>query len=234
MIVLLATLTSAQELAPALDQLATGGGDQVSTAVRLLMILTALSVLPGFLLLMTPFTRFVIVLGMLRQALGLQQSPPNQVLVGLSLLLSLVVMRPVLEEVGTNAVEPYMAGEIDHRQAWDAAMGPMRGFMFQHIRREDLATAIRIAHIEQPETLAELPTTVVVSAYVLSELTSAFVSAVKIAVPFVAIDLVVASVLLGMGMMMVPPANLALPIKLLVFVLMNGWSLLVLGLTGTT
>lgn len=224
---------TADVVQPALQQLAVEAADpQVSSAVRWIVMLTSMSVLPGVVLLMTPFTRFVIVFSLLRQALGLQQSPPNQVIIGLSLLLSITVMQPTLSEVNTRSVQPYVAGSLDTAQAYDEAMDPLRTWMFAHIQRESLETSIRIARIGRPETLDELPATVVITAYVLSELETAFVTAVKVYIPFLVVDLVVASILLGMGMMMLPPVVISLPFKLMLFVLMDGWSLLVLGLTG--
>jgi len=162
----------------------------------------------------------------------LQQSPPNQVLIGLALVLSVAVMQPTLDVVHRDAVQPYLAGRIDSAEAWEAGVGPMRRFMLAHTQRDELRTAIRIARIERPETLDDLPLSVVVTGYVLSELEAAFVTAVKVYLPFLVVDLVVASVLLGTGMMMLPPVVISLPFKLLLFVLMDGWSLLVLGLTG--
>jgi len=222
---------------PALSEAASGAiagstGDEVSTAVRLLILLTALSFVPAMVLLMTPFTRFVVVFALLRQALGLQQSPPNQVLVGLSLLLSMVVMQPTLTEVNDTALQPYLDGAITSEQAYTEASGPMRRFMLHNMQREELATAIRVGRVERPETIEDLPITVVTTGFVLSELRAAFVIGVKIYLPFLVVDLIVASVLLGMGMMMLPPVVISLPFKLLVFVLMDGWSLLVTGLVG--
>lgn len=222
---------------PALSEAASGAiasssGDEVSTAVRLLILLTALSFVPAMVLLMTPFTRFVVVFALLRQALGLQQSPPNQVLVGLSLLLSMVVMQPTLNEVNDKALQPYLDGAISSEAAYTEAVGPMRRFMLHNMQREELATAIRVGRVERPETIEDLPIAVVTTGFVLSELRSAFVIGVKIYLPFLVVDLIVASVLLGMGMMMLPPVVISLPFKLLVFVLMDGWSLLVTGLVG--
>jgi flagellar biosynthesis protein FliP len=215
---------------------AVAGGPEaeVSGAVRWIVMLTSLSVIPGIVLLMTPFTRFVIVFSLLRQALGLQQSPPNQVLIGLSLIMSLAVMQPTVSEVQSAAFEPYMAGELDTGAAYTAAIGPMRTYLLAHTRREELQTAIRVARLERPEALDDLPVTVVVMGYVLSELESAFVTAIKVYVPFLVVDLVIASILLGTGMMMLPPVVISLPFKLLLFVLMDGWNLLILGLTGVT
>jgi flagellar biosynthetic protein FliP len=211
-----------------------GEDPSVSSAVRWVVLLTSLSFLPGLVLLTTPFTRYLIVFSLLRQALGLQQSPPNQVLVGLSLLLSLAVMQPTWTAVDSAAVQPYLAGEIDTSTAYSRAVGPLRSHMLANTRREELATALRVAHVPRPETVDDLPTSVVITGYVLSELETAFVASVKVYVPFLVVDLVVASVLLGMGMMMLPPVVISLPFKLLLFVLMDGWSLLFLSLAGAT
>ena len=210
----------------------TGDGQEASTAVRLVVLLTGMSLLPGLLLVMTPFTRFIIVFSLLRQALGLQQSPPNQVLIGLSLALSLLVMQPTVDQVNADAVTPYLDGQITTSQAFDAAKGPMRAHMVRHIDRDDLRTGLQLARLERPSSLDEVPTTVLITSYVLSELEAAFVIAVKVYLPFLVVDLVVASVLLGMGMMMLPPVVVSLPFKLLVFVLMDGWALLVSGMVG--
>jgi len=223
-----------QDVAPP-DPLAEGATDlarevremPVATTVRLIMILTALTFLPGIIIVMTPFTRFVVVFGLLRQALGLQQSPPNQVLIGLALMMSMLVMRPTLEQVQANALDPYLAGEIDTTAAYEEAIVPMRTFMLQNTRRTDLAAVMEMGRIERPETIAEIPTTAVVSAFVLSELKTAFVIAVKVYLPFLVIDIIVANVLLAMGMMVLPPVIISLPFKLLLFVLMDGWNLLV-------
>jgi len=230
-------VAAAQEVVPPLGEavqtlVATSEGEEVSTAVRLLMLLTALSFLPAIVLVMTPFTRFVIVFSMLRQALGLQQSPPNQVLVGLSLVLSLLVMQPTLTQVNDEALQPYLAGDQDTAAAYHAGIGPMREFMLTHTRRDDLGAAMRIARQPRPDALEDIPSSVVIAGFVLSELRTAFVIGVKIYIPFLVVDLVVASVLLGMGMMMLPPVVISLPFKLLVFVLMDGWTLLVTGMVG--
>ena len=203
------------------------GTQETSQAVRIIVLLTALSFLPAVILVMTPFTRFIIVFSLLRQALGLQQTPPNQVLVGLALFLSMLVMAPQIKEINETAVEPYMAGQMETGDALDTALVPMRQFMIANTQKEEMATVLNIARIDRPESLDDIPTPVVVSAYVLSELETAFIIAVKVYIPFLVIDLVVASVLLGMGMMVLPPVVISLPFKLLVFVLMDGWGLLV-------
>jgi len=199
----------------------------VSSTVRLLVILTALTFLPAMMLAMTPFTRFVIVLSMIRQAVGLQQSPPNQVIIGLSLFLSLMIMQPTLTQIYDTALFPFMNGEIDTIQAYEIAIEPLRMFMLSNTRREDLNTMMDIGRITPPESLEGIPTTVVVSSFMLSELKTAFIIGVKIYLPFLVLDVVVANILLGMGMMVLPPVILSLPFKILLFVLMDGWSLLI-------
>ncbi len=206
--------------------------EATDASVRLVLLLTGLSLLPGVLLAMTPFTRFIIVFSLLRQALGLQQSPPNQILVGLSLALTMLVMQPTLQQSWDEGVQPYMAGELSTEVAYDHAITPMRTFMLRNVQREDLATAMRLARMPRPDSLEDVPTAVVVTGFVLSELRTAFVIAVKVYVPFLVVDLVVASTLLGMGMMMLPPVVISLPFKLMVFVLMDGWGLLVTGMVA--
>lgn len=227
------TAVAQEQLLQGIENATSGETEEgVGQAVRLIMMLTALSVVPAILLLMTPFTRFVIVFSLMRQALGLQQSPPNQVLIGLSLALSLVVMQPTVTEVNTLAVQPYMAGEMTTTDALSVGMAPMRKFMLANVQRDDLASSLRISRIERPTSIDEIPSSVVVTSFVLSELRAAFSIAVKVYIPFLVIDIIVASVLLGMGMMMLPPVVISLPFKLLIFVLMDGWTLLVTGLAG--
>ncbi len=208
------------------------GGDMEATsgAIRLVVALSVLAILPGLLMVMTPFTRFVIVFALLRQALGLQQSPPNQVIVGLSVALTLLVMSPTLGVVHDTAVSPYMEGQITTAEATDAFLGPMRTHMLRNTRREDLSTALKLARAPRPGSLDDIGTPVILTAYLLSELRTAFVIGVKVYIPFLVVDIIVASVLLGMGMMMLPPVVVSVPFKLCVFVLMDGWGLLVVGL----
>jgi flagellar biosynthetic protein FliP len=208
--------------------MATGLADApVSTAVRLLLTLTALSFLPAMLVVMTPFVRFVVVFSMLRQALGLAQSPPNQVIVGLSLFLSLLVMEPTLQSAYDRGLEPFLAGELQPLDAWDQAIEPVRGFMLANTRKTDMETILQVANQTRPETLSELSTPLVTSAFVLSELKTALIITVYVFIPFLVIDLVTTSVLLGMGMMMLPPMTISLPFKIMIFVLIDGWGLLV-------
>lgn len=240
-VALMPALALAQDAVPEVGTLADGVGgvveqateDEVDSAVRLLVLLTSLSLIPAVLVLMTPFTRFVIVFALLRQALGLQQSPPNQVLVGLSLMLSLVVMQPTLTQVNDEALQPYLAGELGTVEAMEATLGPMRDFMLDNMEPTDLEAAMAVARLERPETVADIPTPVVVTGFVLSELRAAFVIGIKVYLPFLVLDIVVASVLLGMGMMMIPPVVISLPFKLMLFVLMDGWGLLITGLVSS-
>ena len=229
---LLPTLAQAQEATDPMANTALQMIDQAAempaaTSIRLVVMFTALTLLPAVLLVMTPFTRFVIVFGLLRQAMGLQQSPPNQVLVGLSIFLALLVMRPTLQQVKADAVDPYLDSEITTSDAFTAAMTPMRNFMLSNTRRADLQAVLEIGQQEMPETIDMIPMTAVVSGFVLSELKTAFLIAAKIYLPFLVIDIVMANVLLAMGMMMLPPVIISLPFKLLLFVLMDGWNLLV-------
>ncbi|MEO0603472.1 MAG: flagellar type III secretion system pore protein FliP [Myxococcota bacterium] len=206
--------------------------EAASVSVRLVLTLTALTMLPGVLLAMTPFTRFIIVFSLLRQALGLQQSPPNQLLIGLSLVLTMTVMQPTTQAAWSDGAYPFLTGEHTIEEAVPATLAPLRRFMLQNVKRQDLGAALGIARVARPETLEDIPTSVVVTGFVLSELRTAFTIAVKVYIPFLMVDLVVASVLLGMGMMMLPPVVVSLPFKLLVFVLMDGWSLLVAGMVA--
>jgi flagellar biosynthetic protein FliP len=199
----------------------------VSTAVRLLLTLTAMSFLPGMLLVMTPFVRFVVVLSMLRQALGMNQSPPNQVIVGLSLFLSLLVMEPSLTLSYHQGMQPFLEGTMSTTDAWTHTIAPLRDFMLANTRKADMMTMLQIANMPRPESLSELSTALVTSAFVLSELKTAMVISVYVFVPFLVIDLVTSSVLMGLGMMMLPPTTISLPFKLMVFVLTDGWGLLV-------
>jgi flagellar biosynthetic protein FliP len=199
----------------------------VSTAVRLLLILTAMSFLPGMLIVMTPFVRFIIVFSMMRQALGLSQSPPNQVLVGLSLFLSLLVMQPTLEQSYDQGLEPFLSGTVEPVDGINRALEPMRSFMMANTRKTDMLTMLQVAKLPRPDTLDELPTAIVTSAFVLSELKTALTITVYIFIPFLVIDLVVSSILLGMGMMMLPPTTVSLPLKIMIFVLSDGWAMLI-------
>jgi flagellar biosynthetic protein FliP len=202
-----------------------GGGQTYSLTLQILLLMTALTLLPAILLMMTAFTRIVIVLGILRQALGAGQTPPNQVLIGLSLFLTLFVMSPVVDRVNTDAVQPYLAGTMDSTAALQKAVGPLKKFMLDQTRESDISTFVRIAGGKGYATPQDVPLSVLVPAFVTSELKTAFLIGFLIFIPFVIIDLVVASVLMSMGMMMLSPVLISLPFKLMLFVLVDGWSL---------
>jgi flagellar biosynthetic protein FliP len=204
-----------------------GDPKQVSMLLQILFLLTVLSLAPAILVLMTSFTRLAIVFSLVRHALGTQQMPPNQILVGLALLLSFFLMSPVYNRVNKEALQPYLAEEISQGDALKKALLPIREFMFKQTRKKDLSLFINISKSERPKNLDEIPTTVLLSSFVISELKTAFQIGFLIYVPFLVIDMVVASVLLSMGMMMLPPFMVSLPFKLMLFVLIDGWYLLV-------
>lgn len=201
-------------------------------SVRLLLLLTGMTFLPAMAIAMTPFVRFIIVFSLLRQALGLNQTPPNQVIVGLSLFLTALVMQPVLDQVWQLGLAPFLDGSLAPGDAIGHMMAPMREFMLANTRREDMAAVLEIGRLPRPENVSDLPSAAVASAYLLSELKTAFITVIYVLIPFLVIDLVISAVLLGMGMMMMPPVVVSLPIKLLVFVLMDGWTLLIHNLSN--
>jgi flagellar biosynthetic protein FliP len=204
---------------------APNGGQQYSLTLQILILMTAVTLLPGIVLMMTAFTRIVIVLAILRQALGAGQAPPNQVLIGLSLFLTLFVMGPVVDRINTEAVQPYMAGTMDATAALKTGVEPLKRFMLDQTREADIATFVRISGGEGFEKPEDVPLRILVPAFATSELKSAFQIGFLIFIPFVIIDLVVASVLMSMGMMMLSPVLISLPFKLMLFVLVDGWSL---------
>jgi flagellar biosynthesis protein FliP len=202
-----------------------GGGQTYTLTLQVLLLMTAVTLLPAILLMMTAFTRIVIVLGILRQALGAGQTPPNQVLLGLALFLTLFVMSPVIDRINEQAVKPYVAGTLDSTTALTNAVVPLKSFMLHQTREADIATFVRIAGGKGYATPQDVPLSVLVPAFVTSELKTAFMIGFLIFIPFVIIDLVVASVLMSMGMMMLSPVLISLPFKLMLFVLVDGWSL---------
>ncbi|AFM42697.1 flagellar biosynthetic protein FliP [Desulfosporosinus acidiphilus SJ4] len=203
---------------------------QLSTSLQLLMTLTVLSVAPAILLLMTSFTRIVIVLSFVRNALGTQQLPPNQVLVGLALFLSFFVMAPTWNQINTNAIQPYMKNQITQTEALTKAEEPLRDFMFKQTREKDLELFVGLAKMERPKTYRDIPTYVLIPAFVISELKTAFQMGFAIFIPFMVIDMIVSSTLMSIGMMMLPPMMISLPFKILLFVLVDGWHLVVQSL----
>ena len=198
----------------------------LSQTVVIMLLVTVGSVAPSILLLMTSFTRFVVVLSLTRQALGLQTVPPGQVLIGLALFLSIFTMGDVLSEVNEDAIQPMLAGEISQSEAVSAGYEPLRDFMLANVREDDLQLMIDLSGSDQPAAPAEVSASTLVPAYVISELRAAFLMGFVIFVPFLIIDLVVAAVLMSMGMMMLPPVFISLPLKLLLFVLVDGWVLI--------
>ncbi|MDO3378064.1 flagellar type III secretion system pore protein FliP [Geoalkalibacter halelectricus] len=206
------------------------GPQEVATALQVLFVFTVLSVAPAILLMTTSFTRIVIVLGFVRNAMGTQQAPPNQVIIGLALFLTFFIMAPVFGEINERALQPYMAEEIAFTEAVEEALIPMRDFMLGQTSEKDLALMIDISGRPAPANVDELSTLTLIPAFMLSELKRAFQIGFLIYIPFLVIDMVVASVLMGMGMMMLPPIIISLPFKLLLFVLVDGWELVVTSL----
>jgi flagellar biosynthetic protein FliP len=228
--VLTPLLARAAEVAvPAFQVGVTGSSDprQITISMQILLLLTVLTLAPAILVLMTSFTRLVVVFHFLRQALGTQQMPPNQVLIGLSLFLTFFIMFPVFQKIQLQAVKPYLARQIDQQEAYHRAMSPVRQFMFRETREKDLAMFISMARLGRPRNLDDIPTYVIVPAFVISELKTAFQIGFLIYIPFLILDMVVASVLLSMGMMMLPPIMISLPFKLILFVLADGWHIMV-------
>lgn len=201
--------------------------EDVAVTVKLLLLLTVLSLAPAILVLMTSFTRIIVVLSFVRHALATQQMPPNQVLIGLALFLTFFVMAPTMSAVNENALQPYLAGELSQEDALDEAAQPIKQFMSQSIREKDLALFLKFAGEERPESIEDLSLTLLVPAFAISELKTAFQIGFMIFIPFLIIDMIVASVLLAMGMMMLPPVMISLPFKILLFVLVDGWYLVV-------
>ena len=210
---------------PALTVSGSGSGQSYSLTLQLLVLMTAITLLPSILLMMTAFTRIIIVLTILRQAIGAGQSPPNQVLVGLALFLTFFVMSPVIDQINTQAVQPYMAGTIETTEALSRGSVPLRQFMLDQTRESDISTFVRIAGGKGYARPEDVPMSILVPAFATSELKSAFQIGFMIFIPFVIIDLVVASVLMSMGMMMLSPVLISLPFKLMLFVLVDGWAL---------
>ncbi|BHH83382.1 flagellar type III secretion system pore protein FliP [Desulforhopalus sp. 52FAK] len=200
---------------------------QVSSALQVLFVLTILSVSPAILLMTTCFTRIVIVLGFVRQAMGTQNMPPTQVILGLSLFLSFFIMSPTLNTINEEALQPYINEQIDQSEALTKAIKPMRDFMFSQVREGELSLLTEITLADEPETQEEVPTMTLIPAFMLSELKRAFQMGFMIYIPFLVIDMIVASILMSMGMMMLPPVIISMPFKLLLFVLVDGWSLVV-------
>jgi flagellar biosynthetic protein FliP len=239
-----ATAAPATPEAAATDPVGGGAGTQdpnidisingeSSDAVRILLLLTVLTLVPSILLMMTCFTRIIIVFSLLRNAIGLQQTPPNQVLIGLALFLSLFIMQPVISDINENAYQPFSENEISAEEFIDRAEAPLKEFMLTQTQATDLNLFVQISKIELPDDPLEYPMTTVIPAFVTSEIKRAFIVGFILYIPFLIIDMVVASILMAMGMMMLPPATISMPFKLLLFVLVDGWGLLIRTLVTT-
>lgn len=205
----------------------TDNPNEVVNAVKLVLIMTVLTLAPAILIMMTSFTRIIIVFSFLRQALGVNQMPPNQLLVGLSLFLTFFIMSPALTEINTKGIQPYIKGQISQDEAITVSLAPLRKFMFSQTRDQDLSLFLKLGKVESPKTRADVPTLVLIPAFIISELKTAFQIGFIIFLPFLVIDIVASSVLMAMGMMMLPPIVISLPFKIMLFVLVDGWGLLI-------
>lgn len=201
--------------------------EDVSVALEIVALLTILSLAPSIVIMMTSFTRIVIVLNFVKKALGTPEAPPNQMLMGLALFLTFFVMAPTFNRVNEEALQPYLKKEIDYQQGIERAITPVREFMLRQTSEKDLALFVRARGIENPRTVADLPMSVIIPAFIISELKTAFIIGFLIYIPFLVIDMTVASVLMSMGMMMLPPVMVSMPFKLVLFVMVDGWNLIV-------
>jgi flagellar biosynthetic protein FliP len=199
----------------------------VAMSIQILLVLTVLSLAPAILIMTTSFTRIVIILSFLRQGLGTQQVPPNQVLIGLALFLTFFTMQPTFEQIDQQALTPYLAGKLGTAEAFKKAEDPLRQFMFKQVREKDLALFVALSKSSRPRTPSDISTWVLIPAFVIGELKKSFEMGFIIFVPFLIIDMVVASVLMSMGMMMLPPVLISLPFKILLFIMVDGWNLIV-------
>lgn len=228
-------LLPAQGFAQALPKLSIQLGQSespqdMSVTLQILLFLTVLTLAPAIIILVTSFVRIVVVFSFLRQAIGTNQMPPNQLLIGLSLILTMFIMAPQIEKINTTALQPYMKAEINQQQAYDIGIKPIRDFMLRQVREKDLALFVSLARMPQPKTPDDIPTYIIIPGYVISELRIAFQIGFILYIPFLIIDMVVASVLMSMGMLMLPPIMVSLPFKILLFVLVDGWYLIVKSL----
>jgi len=206
------------------------GNGGIGSAVQVLVLITLITLAPSLVIMLTSFTRIIVVLGFVRTAIGIPQTPPNQVLTGLALFLTFFIMSPTLQQINNSALQPLLANKISQQQALDRAQAPVRAFMFKQVRMADLALMVGLAHEKKPRTTADVPTLVLIPAFILSELHMAFQIGFMIFLPFLVIDIVVSSALMAMGMMMLPPTTISLPFKLLLFVMVDGWHLIVQSL----
>jgi len=212
-------------LSPSLDGSQASGA--IGVSLQIVLLLTVLTLAPAILIMTTAFARIVVVLSLLRHALGTQQLPPNQVIIGLAMFLTFFVMAPVWQQIYSHALQPYLAQEIDQAEGFRRALQPMRAFMMKQTRERDLALFLNLAQREQPRHRDDVPTLVLIPAFIISELKTAFQIGFLLYIPFLVLDMVVASGLISMGMMMLPPVVISLPLKLMLFVLVDGWNLVV-------
>lgn len=232
-VLLLILLTTTVDAAPlaipkiGLDVGSSENPQDVALSLQIIALLTILSLAPAILILMTSFTRIVVVLSFLRNALATQQMPPNQVIIGLALFLTFFTMAPVWSDVNENALQPYLQGDIAQEEAFGKAIQPMREFMIKQTREKDLALFVNLSKTPQPDKVEDVPTYILIPAFAISELKTAFQMGFIIYIPFIVIDMVIASTLMSMGMMMLPPMMISLPFKILLFVLVDGWHLVV-------
>ncbi len=203
------------------------GPQDVALSLQILFLLTILTLVPSIIMMLTSFVRIVIVLTFMKQALSVQQAPPQQIITALALFLTFFIMSPTLKKVNEVALQPYLAGKMGHYEALNSASGPMKDFMLRQTREKDLALFVNIAKIPRPKNREELPIWTVIPAFMTSELTTAFQIGILLFIPFLVIDLIVSSVLMSMGMIMLPPAMISLPFKILLFVMVDGWNLLI-------
>ena len=199
----------------------------LSGTLQMLLVITVISLAPSILVMMTSFTRIIVVLHFVRTALGLTSTPPNNVLIGLSLFLTVFIMSPVFTKINTDALQPLAEGELTQEEALDAAMDPLRNFMINQTREQDVQLFLDIANIDSVNDWDDVPTTVIIPAFIISELRAAFIIGFLIYIPFIIIDMVVASTLMSMGMMMLPPTTISMPFKILLFIMADGWNLII-------
>lgn len=211
----------------------TGPSGETAQAVRIVVGLTALAILPALLICLTAFLRIIIVLSMLRHAIGMPETPPNTVLLGLALFLTLFTMSPVLHQLNQDAVQPFMAGKLGVDGAYEKGSAPLRDFMVRQTREQDLGLMVELSKAKRPESMADISNVQLIPAFMLSELRAAFQIGFVIFLPFLLIDLIVSSVLMALGMMMMPPTTVALPLKILMFILVDGWSVVLKALMGS-
>ena len=202
-------------------------GEEAATTVQILLFFTVLTLAPSILLMMTCFTRIIIIFTFIRRALALQTTPPNQVLIGLALFITFFIMSPVITEVKVNAYDPMVAGEINQEQAIEAAMDPLRDFMLRQVRTKDLKLFVDLSGLENISEYSEIPTSAIIPAFIISEIKTGFEVGFLIFIPFIVIDMIVASTLMALGMMMLPPVMISMPFKILLFVMVDGWNLII-------